>query len=55
MNNAIFGTTIENVEKHMEYELAVNKKEQLKYCIHHITKTIIYTMKICLVFAKIKR
>ena len=31
MNNAIFGRTMENVEKHMEYELVVNKKEQYKY------------------------
>ena len=26
MNNVIFGKTMVNVEKHMEYELVVNKK-----------------------------
>ena len=28
MNNAILGETMEIVEKHMEYKLVVNKKEQ---------------------------
>ena len=28
MTNAIFGKTMENVEKHMGYEVVVNNKEQ---------------------------
>ena len=55
MNNAIYGKTMEHVEKHMEYELVVSKKEQLNYYHHHIIKTIIYTTKTWLVFTKIKR
>jgi len=54
MHKAIFGKTMGSVEKHMEYELVVNKSCK-KYYHHHIIKTIIYTMKLWLVFTIMKR
>ena len=54
MNNAFFMKTMEYVEKHMEYELVVKNSSKKTY-FHHITKTVLYTMKIWLGFTKIKR